>query len=74
MPRRKYVVVVMRDQRGWLAVAPKLNHMAGHGRTRAAALADLRDAVDGYFAVLRDEGRRPPPGDRDARLTELSVP
>ena len=40
----------------WIAEVPDLRPCAAHGATREEALANIRDAIDGWLAVARDKG------------------
>ena len=40
----------------WIASAPDLRFCMTHGNTRAEALANMEEAIEGHLAVMRDEG------------------
>lgn len=53
----KYHILFESDEDGWLtATCPTLPGCIAQGRTRTEAVANMRDAVEGYLAVLRKHG------------------
>ena len=40
----------------WIADVPDLKPCSAHGETRAQALANINDAIEGWLAVARDKG------------------
>ena len=40
----------------WIADVPDLRPCSAHGDTPEQALANVRDAIDGWLAVARDHG------------------
>jgi len=40
----------------WIAEVPDLRPCSSHGTTREEALANIRDAIDGWLEVARDRG------------------
>jgi predicted RNase H-like HicB family nuclease len=55
-------VVLFRGEDGfWVAEVPSLPGCVSQGETKEAALANVRDAIDGYLAVLNEDGLPIPP-------------
>lgn len=44
------------EDRCWIADVPDLRYCSSHGETRAEAIANIEDAIDGWLQVARDEG------------------
>lgn len=40
----------------WIADVPDLKPCSAHGKTRAEAIANIDDAIDGWLAVAQDRG------------------
>ena len=58
----KLLVVFERDEDGWeLASCPTLPGCHSQGRTRGEALANIREAIRGYLASMREHGVPMPP-------------
>ena len=59
---RKLLVVFHRDEDGWeVASCPTLPGCHSQGRTREEALRNVREAISGYLASLREHGAASPP-------------
>ena len=59
---RKLLVVFQTDEDGWEVVScPTLPGCHSQGRTREEALANVREAIKGYLASLREHEAAPPP-------------
>ena len=59
---RKLLVVFHRDEDGWeVASCPTLPGCHSQGRTREEALRNVREAIRGYLASLREHGAASPP-------------
>jgi predicted RNase H-like HicB family nuclease len=57
----KYQVVIAPDEDGFfVAECPGLRDCASQGKTRAAALANIKDAMTGYLASLKKHGEPVP--------------
>ncbi len=73
LPRR-LTARVRRGDAGWIAEAPALNAL-GYGSDPQEALEDLRDSVQQYLEVLRDEaGLAPQVAHHAAYLPLLGAP
>ena len=50
-------VILYRDEDGfWVAEVPSLPGCNSQGKTREEALANIRDAVEGYIEALKQDG------------------
>ena len=59
---RKLLVVFHSDEDGWhVASCPTLPGCHSQGRTREEALRNVREAIRGYLASLREHGAASPP-------------
>ena len=59
---RKLLVVFQTDEDGWeVASCPTLPGCHSQGRTREEALENVREAIRGYLASLREHDAAPPP-------------
>lgn len=57
-----YRVVIEADEDGvFVAECPALPGCISQGKTRAEALANIKDAIEGYIASLRKHGEAVPP-------------
>ncbi|MCY4107711.1 MAG: type II toxin-antitoxin system HicB family antitoxin [Chloroflexi bacterium] len=67
------LVVFERDEDGWeVASCPTLPGCHSQGRTRAEALANIREAIGGYLASMRENGN-PPPSSSEFEILEVPV-
>jgi antitoxin HicB len=58
----KFRVVVQPDEDGvFVAECPTLPGCISQGKTREEALANIKDAIEGYLASLRKHGEAIPP-------------
>ena len=58
----KYRVVIEPDEDGvFVAECPTLPGCVSQGKTRAEALANIKDAMTGYLASLKKHGEPVPP-------------
>ena len=58
----KYRVVIEVDEDGmFVAECPALPGCVSQGKTRADALANIKDAISGYLASLKKHGEPVPP-------------
>lgn len=59
----RYRVIVERDEDGvFVAEVPSLPGCVSQGRTRAEAMANVKEAIAGYLESLRARGEQVPPG------------
>lgn len=69
----KYRVVIEQDEHGtFVAECPTLPGCVSQGKTRTEALANIKDAIEGYLASLRKHGEPVPPPITE-EVVEVSV-
>lgn len=70
----RYPVVVMPDPEdgGFIAECPAIPGCVSEGETIEDAMANIRDAIEGCLAVLREKGE-PIPQPTDALLATVEV-
>ncbi|PIQ84108.1 MAG: HicB family protein [Candidatus Omnitrophica bacterium CG11_big_fil_rev_8_21_14_0_20_63_9] len=69
---RKFTVVLESEPEGGYSVfVPSLPGCASQGETKEEALANIREAIEGYLLSLRDEGLSIPV--TRVTLTEIEV-
>ena len=67
----RLLVVFDTDEDGWqVASCPKLPGCHSQGRTRDEALANMREAIEGYLASMREHGA-PLPFSADFEVVEV---
>lgn len=72
METRRFKVILEREPEGGFSVyVPSLPGCASQGETEQEALANVREAIEGYLLSLRDDGL-PIPSER-AILMEVEV-
>ncbi len=60
--KRRFRVRLEQDEDGMFVVeCPNLPGCISQGKTRAEALANIRDAIEGYLASLEKQGAPVPP-------------
>ena len=65
-------VVLFRGEDGfWVAEVPSLPGCVSQGETKEAALANVRDAIEGYLAVLNEDGLPIPPENFETLLVAV---
>ncbi|MDE2904828.1 MAG: type II toxin-antitoxin system HicB family antitoxin [Acidobacteriota bacterium] len=68
----RLLVVFEMDEDGWeVASCPTLPGCHSQGRTREEALANIREAISGYLASMREQGAPLPPS---SEFQVLEVP
>jgi predicted RNase H-like HicB family nuclease len=70
----RYPVVITEDSEdgGYLAECPAIPGCVSEGDTVEEAMANIRDAIEGCLAVLREKGE-PIPAPTDAMLATVEV-
>ena len=69
----KYRVTIEQDEDGaFVAKAPSLPGCVSEGKTRKEALANIKDAIDGYLASLKKH-HEPIPPSIDEEVVEVSA-
>lgn len=62
-------VIIYRDEDGfWIAECPSLPGCVSQGETREAAIANVREAIEGYVLTLQEDGLPVPEERFDALL------
>jgi predicted RNase H-like HicB family nuclease len=65
-------VILYRGEDGyWVAEVPSLPGCISQGETREQALANIRDAIQGYIEALEDENRPVPADTLDAMVVAV---
>ncbi len=71
MPSHQYTVIVEPgEQAGYHVYVPALKGCHSYGETYEEALANIREAIELYLDVLREEGLPIPP---DVRASQVEV-
>lgn len=52
----------------WVVECPSLPGCLSQGKTKAEALSNIREAIEGYIAVLEEDGRAVPEETLEAAL------
>ena len=74
MTTRRYTVVIEPGEDGWLVVeCPALPGCISQGRTRAEALANIREAMEGYIETLVAHGDPVPEEDVEIETVEVAL-
>ena len=68
----RLLVVFETDEDGWeVASCPTLPGCHSQGRTRSEALANIREAIRGYLASMREHGT-PAPSSSEFEVVEVT--
>jgi antitoxin HicB len=68
---RRYTVLLEPDEDGWIiATVPALPGCVTQGRTREEALANAREAIEGFIETL--EAHHEPVPEEDAQVLEIA--
>jgi len=69
----KFRITIEQDEDGiFIAECPSLPGCISQGRTRAEALENIQDAIQGYLESLRKHGEPIPPG-IDEEIVEVAA-
>ena len=69
-----YAVVLEEGESGWIVVSvPSLPGCHSQGRTREEALKNIQEAMEGYLAVLREDGEAIPKPDIDIVMVQVAA-
>jgi predicted RNase H-like HicB family nuclease len=63
--RNEFTAIIERAEGWFIAYSPEVSGANGQGRTKAEALASLRDAIELILADRREEGLRGVPADAE---------
>ena len=70
--RQRRVILRPIEDGWWLAEVPSLQGCLTQGATKEEALENIKDAIQGYIAVLEEDGRPIPEDDyQKAELTAV---
>jgi predicted RNase H-like HicB family nuclease len=64
----RQVVVYPGEDGYWVAECPSLPGCISQGATKQEAVANIKEAIDGYVAVLEEDGLPVPPDAFDAMV------
>jgi predicted RNase H-like HicB family nuclease len=65
-------VLVYRGEDGyWVAECPSLPGCVSQGKTREAAIENIREAIRGYIRVLEEDSLPVPPEKFEAEIVEV---
>ena len=64
----RQVVVFPGEDGYWVAECPSLPGCISQGKTREEALANIREAIEGYVKALEDDGLPIPPENFDRQI------
>lgn len=68
----QYAVVLETGENGWIvASVPSLPGCHSQGKTREEALSNINEAIQGYIAVLQEDGEPVPKPDIDIVMVSL---
>ena len=70
----QYAVVLETGESGWvIASVPSLPGCHSQGRTREEALSNIQEAIQGYIAVLEEDGEPVPKPDIDIVMVQVAA-
>lgn len=70
----QYAVVLEEGDSGWVvASVPSLPGCHSQGRDRKEALANIQEAIEGYIAVLQEDGEPVPQPDIDIVMVRVAA-
>ena len=52
----RQVIIYPGEDEFWIAECPSLPGCVSQGKTREEAITNIRDAIEGYVAVLKEDG------------------
>lgn len=64
----RQVVIYPGEDRGWVAECPSLPGCVSQGATREEAVANIKEAIEGYILALQEDGLPVPEEKFDALL------
>jgi predicted RNase H-like HicB family nuclease len=68
------VVFEPADEGGYIAIVPALPGCATQGETFEETVIMVQDAIQGYIAVMKEQGQEIPVEKKEAVVTKVSVP
>ncbi len=67
----RQVMIAPGEDRYWIAECPSLPGCVSQGRTREEAIANIKEAIEGYVAALKEDGLPVPEEHFDAFLVAV---
>lgn len=67
----RQVMIAPGEDRYWIAECPSLPGCVSQGRTREEAIANIKEAIEGYVAALKEDGLPVPEEHFDALLVAV---
>ena len=67
----RYRVILEQNEEGFCVTVPGLPGCVSQGTTREAAVANIREAIDGYIEVLKEDGLPVPEEKFDALIVAV---
>ena len=64
----RQVVIYPGEDGFWVAECPSLPGCVSQGQTKQGAIDNIKEAIEGYIAALRDDGLPVPPENLDTML------
>ena len=74
MPMKYHVLLIDSENGGYTVEVPALPGCISEGDTREKALANIREAILGYLAVLQEDDKEIPEDVRILEVATLEVP
>ena len=67
----RQVIVYPGEDKHWVAECPSLPGCISQGKNKEEALANIREAIEGYIAVLQEDHLPVPPENFEALLVAI---
>jgi len=67
----RQIVIYPGEDGYWVAECPSLPGCVSQGKTREEAIANVREAIQGYIAALEDDGLPVPPDSLEAMVVAV---
>ena len=67
----RQVIITKGEDGYWVAECPSLPGCLSQGRTKEDAIANIKEAIEGYAAALQDDGLRVPEEHFDTMLVAV---
>ncbi len=67
----RQVIIYHGEDGYWVAECPSLRGCVSQGETREQAIANIREAIEGYTKALQEDGMEVPPDNFDALLVAV---
>ena len=73
MPTYTIVLTPDLEDGGYVVTVPALPEVATQGETREEAIAMARDAIEGYLALLAEDGEEIPDDPAESELVRVDI-